>query len=312
MLPELSARLSKTIAQKRLKEKLARDLLAVEAELEETASRLSALGTHLEKEKVDVKKLERTSLTALFYSVLGSREEQLEKERQELLSAQLRYQQVKHQVEALQREQNSLTRQIADLAGVEDQYKALLAEKEALLRQSNRVIAGQLMENAEQSADLASRLGEIAEALRAGRGVMSSLEGVLDSLESAQTWGVWDLLGGSLISTAVKHNRIDEARLGIHVVQERMSRFKRELADVRDPHELDIDISGFETFADYFFDGLIVDWVVQSKIEASLERAKGAKKAISQTLRRLQDLEQTLQIKHNGLQAERAQIIERG
>ncbi|MFT5872480.1 MAG: hypothetical protein ACI8WT_001411 [Clostridium sp.] len=34
---------------------------------------------------------------------------------------------------------------------------------------------------------------------------------------------------------------------------------------------IDINISSFETFADYFFDGLISDWVVQSKICESLD-----------------------------------------
>lgn len=310
MLPELSARLTNALAQKQHKEKRVRDLEAVEAELGHASSRLEALGAQLAREKVDVDKLERTSLTALFYSVLGSREEQLEKERQELLSIQLRYQQVKHQVEALQRDHKYLRQQIADMAGVEDQYKALLAEKEAWLRQSDQAVANQLLENARQSADLVSQINEISEAIRAGRSVLTSLEAVLDSLGSARNWGVWDMFGGGLISTAVKHGRIDRARQGIRDVQERMSRFKRELADIQDV-ELKVDIGGFETFADYFFDGLIVDWVVQSKIEASLGRAGDAKKVIGRAVRRLQGLKQDLHSRQSDLQEQRAQIIER-
>mgnify|MGYP001559106142 CR=1 FL=1 len=34
---------------------------------------------------------------------------------------------------------------------------------------------------------------------------------------------------------------------------------------------IDINIGSFETFADYFFDGLISDWVVQSGIHELLE-----------------------------------------
>ena len=311
MLSELSARLSKVIEQMKLKEKLARDLSAVEAELGEITSSLEALGAQLEIEQVDVKKLERTSMTALFYTVLGSREEQLEKERQELLSAQLRYQRVKYQMEALQRERESLSREIADLAEVEDEYQSLLAEKETLLRQSDPAVTGRLLENARQSAELAAQIHEIGEAIQAGRGVLSSLNGVLDSLGSAQRWGIWDMFGGGVISTALKHDHIDNARQGIQDVQEKMSRFERELADVRNEVELQIDIGGFETFADYFFDGLISDWVVQSKIEASLKRARNAKRAISKAIHRLQNLKQELQNKQNDLQEQRAQFIER-
>lgn len=41
------------------------------------------------KEQTDVRQLESLSLTVLFYSLLGSKEQQLEKERQEALRAQL-------------------------------------------------------------------------------------------------------------------------------------------------------------------------------------------------------------------------------
>jgi|GEM_PF-3558734 len=34
---------------------------------------------------------------------------------------------------------------------------------------------------------------------------------------------------------------------------------------------IDINIGSFETFADYFFDGLISDWIVQSGINESLD-----------------------------------------
>jgi DNA repair exonuclease SbcCD ATPase subunit len=279
--------------------------------LQETAPRLSILGAQLDKEKIDVQKLERTSLATLFYAVLGSREEQLEKERQEMLSVQLQYQQTKHQVEYLEGEQAFLNEQLEKLGGVEVEYDSLLSEKETFLRGSNQAVASQLIEYAEQSANLASEVKELSEAIQAGRDVSSSLEQVLDSLESAKGWGTWDMLGGGLLSTAVKHSRIDDARQGIHDVQAKMSQFKRELADVRERIELTLDIGEFETFADYFFDGLIVDWIVQSKITESLERAQNAQDAIAQAIEELENLKQNAQKVLNDLQEKRTQLIER-
>jgi hypothetical protein len=311
MLPELSARLSKIIEQKRRKEKLTRDLPAVEAELEEQSSRLATLGAQLEAEKVDVEKLERTSLTALFYTVLGSREEQLEKERQELLSVQLQYQQTKHQVKFLEREQDYLNRQIATLADVETEYEALLAEKEAYLRGPDQALAKELMENAEQRADIASQVKELSEAIQAGKEVLAGLKQVMEALKSAENWGTWDLLGGGILSTAVKHNRIDKARQDIYELQAQISQFQQELADVRERIELKIDIGAFETFADFFFDGLIVDWVVQSRIVASLERTKDARDMFSQAVTELEDLKRKVQNKQSDLLEKRVQLIER-
>ena len=37
------------------------------------------------------------------------------------------------------------------------------------------------------------------------------LEQALDELGSARGWGLWDILGGGLISTLVKHGHMDDA-----------------------------------------------------------------------------------------------------
>ena len=301
MLPDLSVRLSNAIEGKRRKKKLEGDVITIEKELREKSSRLASLGAILAKKEVDVQKLQRTSLTTLFYSVLGSREEKLEKERQELLSVQLQYQQARHQVAYLERELAYIRGQLDSLENVEAEYEALLSEKEALLHGSNRETDSQLIAYAEQSGGLVSKLKELSEAIRAGKDVLASLEGVLASLESAKNWGTWDMLGGGLISTIVKHDRIDEARDGIHEVQARLSSFERELADVGDRIQLGIYIGEFETFADYFFDSLIFDWAVQSKINQSLERTLNAKEVLTGVLEELQTLEGNVQNELNDL-----------
>ena len=310
MLPDLSLRLSNAIEGKRRKKKLEGDVITVEKELRVKSSRLASLGTLLAKEEVDVQKLERTSLTTLFYSVLGSREEKLEQERQEMLSVQLQYQQTKHQVAYLERELDYIRRQLDKLANVEAEYQALFSEKEALLHGSNRETASPFIAYAEQSGQLVSRLKELSEAIRAGKDVISSLDGILASLESAKNWGTWDMLGGGLISTIAKHNRIDDARDGIHEVQARLGSFERELADVGDRIQLGIDIGEFETFADYFFDSLIFDWAVQSKINESLERTLNAKNVLTGVLKELETLEGNVQNELKDLVEKRAQIIE--
>lgn len=311
MLQDLNKRLTKIIEQKRLKKKLEQDLLAVEKELGEESTRLEALSTHLKKEQVDLDALEHISLTSLFHSVLGSREQQLEKERQELLSAQLQFQRMKHQVEYLEQEHNSLLNHLDQLKNVDLEYESLLTDKERFLRQSDEPVAGKLIEISEKIAHLVAEEKEISEAISAGNDVISSLEQVNKSLESAEGWGTWDLLGGGLIATAVKHSRIDDARKGIHDVQTKMSQFKRELADVQNSIQLQIDIGDLEYFADFFLDGLIVDWIVQSKIVGSLEQSKGAKDVISQSVEELEAAKRMTRSEINALQEERAQLIER-
>ncbi|MBN1668193.1 MAG: hypothetical protein JW862_13965 [Anaerolineales bacterium] len=310
MLTDISARLEHAIAQKERKVKLERDLRAVTSELHQQSDQLATLKAQLEKEKVDVEKLEGTSLTALFYTVLGSREQQLEKERQEMLAAQLQYQRVKRQVEYLAQDQSKLQVQLAELAGAEREYDNLLAEKEKLIRQTGQAATQDLLDLTEQIARRQVEVKELAEAVAAGKQVAAGLEQAIRSLESAEGWGTWDLLGGGLLSTAVKHSRIDDARRAIQQVQAKMNRFQRELADVRTQADLQIDISSFDSFADYFFDGLIMDWIVQSKISASLARTKEAKDRISKAVNQLERHRKQIQAQHKSFVEKRTQIIE--
>ena len=290
MLPELNKRIQEIEEQKRLKEKLQQTLKKLGVDLASETARLEQLSRTLEKEQVDVNRLEKTSLTALFYSVLGSREDQLQKERQELLAVQLHYQQCKHQLDNLRRERESILAQLQPLLNLQSEYQRVMVEKERILTQSNDPVARDLIEISTRCANLNADIKESGEAIAAGNEVVTGLDQVLDSLLRASNWGTWDMLGGGLLVTAAKHNAIDEAREGIHQVQSRLSSFRRELADVRASIDLRIDISDFESFADYIFDGLIADWVVQSRIDDSLDRARKARRAVDQAVEKLEGM----------------------
>ncbi|HPH95314.1 MAG TPA: hypothetical protein PKW33_19585 [Anaerolineaceae bacterium] len=309
MIQEIDRKINHIIEKQRLKKKLEVDLLAVEAELCEKNNRLAELEAQLNQEKGDVEKLEHFSLTTLFYTVLGSREEQLEKERQEWLSAQLRYQQHKEQIAFLLQEQSHLQRQLDALTNLDAEYAALLTEKERLILQSNPAAAQELIAASQEMAHLNAELKEIAEAIAAGEAVLEQVDLVISSLKSAEGWGTWDLLGGGLISTAMKHNRMDEARNGVNEIEKRMSRFRRELLDVQLNTNIQIDIGEFTSFADYFFDGLIVDWVVQSKIENALAQATQARQAVCQALENLKGMKNAAAQKLNAWQEKRNQQI---
>jgi hypothetical protein len=118
------------------------------------------------------------------------------------------------------------------------------------------------------------------------------------------------MLGGGMISTAIKHSRIDEARNGIHEVQTQMSQFKRELSDVQKSIEIRIDIGELASFADFFFDGLITDWIVQSRIADSLLQTKNAKNTIAQAVKELENLKAITDSKLVMLKEKRAHLIE--
>lgn len=135
------------------------------------------------------------------------------------------------------------------------------------------------------------RKKEIAEAVAAGEAALSSLKAAYELLGSAGSWGIWDMLGGGMISSLVKHSKIDGANREMEAAKRKLANFRRELADVASIQEFHIDVSGFLGFADVFLDNLFVDWAVQSKIRKAETDVYAAMEQVRSVLVRLKTLE---------------------
>lgn len=310
MFDELNNQLVEVKQKLRIRVKLLDDLDKTQNMLSEQTSRLTELETIVKKEGADVEKLEGLSLTGLFHAVLGDKHTQLEKERQEYLAAKLKYDECKYSVSALERDINDLKTRIAGLGDVDSQYRAIVERKEQLISQGNDRNATKLIEFSEALADTQSDIRELKEAIEAGKAVLAGLDGVVGFLKSARNWGTFDMLGGGLIATAVKHSKIDRARESVHHVQQLLRVFQRELADVDSRTDIDIDIGSFLTFADYFFDGLIVDWVVQSRIGQSLDSTIQAAERVHGIVQQLQVKLKETQTRCNVIEQEKHKLIE--
>jgi len=274
MLQELNKQLVEVKEKIRARD-VARAALGRAQNLRALASeREHELERSLRKEGADVRKLEGLSLTALFHIFLGNKETRLQKERQEFILAKLRYDECREAIAALNREILEWSGKIGAFGDLDSQYRHLLALKENFIAQAGNDSTRKLIRLSEELADARSDVKELKEAFIAGDTVVKALQEVAQSLGTARGWGTLDLLGGGFVTTALKHSGIDSARAGVHRVQQLLRRFDRELADVGSRFRLEIDIGAFETFADFFFDGLIFDWVVQSRIVRSLENVR--------------------------------------
>lgn len=257
--------------------KVERLLAAAEGKLSQQQAHLGKLAAQLHQEQADVEKLEGKSLTGLFYSILGDKDLQLKKERQEFLEAKLKYDQCQNEVDALKEEIAQLCQKRDQFGDLDGRYQALLTQKEQLLLDSTHPRAVQLIQLSERQGLLGAQRRELLEALEAGEHLLNGLLEVICTLKSAKNWGTWDMMGGGLVANIAKHSKINQAREQVHRVQTLLGRFQRELADVAAVEDMAVNLTSFETFADYFFDGLIMDWVVQSKIRDSLSRTLGVK-----------------------------------
>ena len=125
---------------------------------------------------------------------------------------------------------------------------------------------------------------EIREARAAGVRALNSLRRAQRALDGAHGWGIADLLGGGFITTMVKHAKLDEAKEAMEQARFDLDRFRDELMDVDVPQ---IDVGEFLTFADFFFDGLLADCLVQSRISQARARLEAACGRVEAALRQL-------------------------
>jgi len=285
------------------KEKFEGMIRHTEEALEKEVIRKIELEKALDDEDKDVKKLESLSITNIFYSILGSKDQQLDKERQEFLAAKLKYDECCHSVLMLEKDLESYKVSFSNLLDAEAEYEAVLKKKEGFILGLNNENSKKLLEIMDKIPSIEAQKKELQEAIAAGDAARNELQFVVDSLESADGWGTWDILGGGLLATAAKHSEIDKAKEYAQTTKIALMKFQNELADVDLAMDIDINIGSFETFADYFFDGLISDWIVQSKISDSL-------KSVCNVVYNVEDIIKSLRAKLTTVENELSSIKE--
>lgn len=262
------------------------------------------------KEQDDVDKLEKGGVHAFLLTLIGHTEERLDKERREALAAKLQYDQARSDLEYLENKLNGLIRERDGLRDAPEQLEALWTEKAELVKTMGGQTGARLVELDRQLSDVTHQQKELEEALSAGENAKRLLGQVQDDLDSARSWGTWDMLGGGLIATMAKYDRLDSAQSSIRAAQRALSDFRTELADVSQLQVPNIQIGEFATFADYFFDGIFSDWYVQSSIKTAQEGVSEVHMKLTAALRDLEAASQDLNDQQASLKREREELLD--
>lgn len=276
MYDQINKEILETKEHLRKRERIQNLIKLAEQKLTEEEGKRLELKEILDREEADVRELEGLGIKSIFLKVLGNKEEKLDKEKKEFLEAKLKYDSCCSSIKLIQEEIENYNGQLRELGYAKYSYEELLTRKEKLILQSNDKYAREIIGFKEEISDLESDKRELKEAIIAGNTVLQTLRNAENSLEKAENWGTWDMLGGGFMSTAAKHSNIDDAVEYINEAKGYLNRFVRELSDVNVNMDISIDISSFDRFADYFFDGLLADWNVQSKIKSSADSVHSA------------------------------------
>jgi len=130
---------------------------------------------------------------------------------------------------------------------------------------------------------------EVNEAIHAGEVALCSLREAKNYLNSAGNWGLLDLFGGHNFSGLVKHIKLSKANNCLYKAKTNLKRFSNELDDI-DEYIPDVEVGGFLTFADFFFDGLLADILVQSRIGDMKKQVNDAVNKVETILKKLKTI----------------------
>ncbi|MEC3883597.1 hypothetical protein VKA52_07695 [Halobacillus sp. HZG1] len=282
------------------KERLHREREQLKKEHKELRAKEQHYLEKLNEEQEDVEKLESMSLTNLFVTITGKKLEKMEKEKREAVEARLKWREAHHSALEVEKEVETLSEIIAAYGNPKVEYDRLYQRRKEILITKGEKKGGRLVELSEQRSMLQAELVEINEAIDAGRSAMRALEEATVSLTSAENWGALDMLGGGLLTTAVKHSRVDDADTAIHTAQRYLRKFANEMEDLGTYYDIRIQMSGGLTIVDYFFDGLLVDWFVQNKIQSSHKEVREIRKKTHAALLDLETLQRQLEKEEGG------------
>jgi len=272
------------------KKALEEKLQSMKRQREALFERKQSLQAILLKEEGDVEKLQRSSPSALFYTLLGKKEERLNKERQEALGAKLKYDAAAGELCAWDGMIAELEEERKGLLGCEKAYEQAFFDLRAVLKTMPHV--GEALLELEKKRQLETeQLREVEEALQAGEKAKKQAEIVAAELDEADGYALWDVLGGGILADAIKHSHLDQAQSEAETLMLHLERFRSELADVYTEAALEnIALDGFTSFADFFFDGLILDFMVRAHINDSAASVAEIRVQIEKALVKLRSL----------------------
>ncbi|MBM7659852.1 DNA repair exonuclease SbcCD ATPase subunit [Bacillus mesophilus] len=310
MVEELNKKIRIAQEHVRVKTKMEKQLITYNKELEYLHLKLEGLKATLHLENQDVEKLEGLSVNALFLTILGTKDERLLQEKQEAALAKLLYDEVKAELNSLQDEIKTIKNNLEGVCSAEEELKQLLSEKEQYIKTQYSLYINHMDQLGAENNLLSVKHQELEEALVAAVNVRKSLNNVIASLENAKGWGTFDLFDGSVLSTALKHNHVDEAKNYMHDAQHLAKKLQKELEDIGLDFSHSIDLTSLAKFADYFFDGLITDWVIQNEINDSLEQVKVYNDQVLAIVRRINAEQLRVITQMNKIDFQKKQLIE--
>lgn len=262
---------------KKLKSKIS----TLDVEINRTNESLEVLKKILAKEKKDVDNLESFSLSYVYYKIKGSMDEKLSKEKLEFLEAQARYLEKEDYLNRLTSNKKQMLKDINDIGDIDLKYDDLLNNSAEYIIKFNNGKSEKVLLILNKLKNTSLELKEIQEALFEGDKLIPYIDKAISNLNSAQNWGIYDMMGGDFIATMAKRSKMDDASKSINSIKVMLNRYNAELKDLSDEINVNLNLDSMSSIFDYLFDNFFTDYFVQGKINSALDSTKNLKAKVN-------------------------------
>ena len=264
----------------------------------------------MEKEQLDVDKLEQGGLSRWKYILLNNFDEILEQEKQEAYEAALKHEVAQKELLSVAKELVRVGNELDQLQNCEQRYDTMFAEKLNRVKRENPSYGAEIMRMEALIGEQKNNIRELEECLLAGEKALQAATNVLLELDNAENLGMIDVVfSGGLLFTLLKHNRLDKAQHHLETLQSCLRNLKTELVDVNITADLQLQLDGLTHFADVFFDGLIMDAMVVNQISKRKDKLVEVKRRIYAVMTELEARKGETTLLLNELVAARNKLV---
>lgn len=267
-MKELSKALGKFYEDIKTKEKLAIHLKNLDKLIKEKRAEIPHWEEVVQDEEKDIQDLEKFNLYNLFKFVLEDKEKQMEKERQEYLHAFLTLKSIKENLLELENERDLFKKNLSSKFNVEKNFDKLVQKEKDKIIHAFPEIGEEIIIFEEKIANHKIKIVEIKQAQKEGQRLIQLFSRSIASMEKIESWGFVKSRNNQVnIDRAVK-----KLKTSLGITNKHLQKFEEELYDFTDHYTLDYthQIDDVKHFMRQYYDTLITDWVIESKIEHSL------------------------------------------
>lgn len=255
----------------------------VRARLKHAINEEARLGELLNDKYETVEKLKSSSIPRLFKSILGSKEDEIEMERQEYLQVVLQYNDARKSIELFEFELEVLKNQITQETEIKEKLEEAIRLHRADIFKAYPKIADRVNTIQDDIKAQVANQKELEEALEVGTQLIESLAAIIKNLKHASDWGDWeDNQLSRRLEVQAKNLFVDKAMALVYKTQMLFVKFDKELEDIHD-HKKIVGTYHFQDFGNFskvYYNRLVADWVIQKQIKNTLSNVENVKDSV--------------------------------